>query len=194
MDDVVERPPSHVSNREARKTLSRCIHVNAVLHLVHEEDRDAGIVEHGVQTSVGFVKTSFRDLPTPDLGFGRLVKPGVINPDRCMIGDPKDNALMPVGKSARRIHVAPLARQQRHRVRRQNCLATAGGNAQTHTRHLRAKCSSAVRAARQFGKGQRRPSGLRGAGKGSQRVKGGLLVGLEGEGGHEWEWIGANWD
>jgi len=85
------------------------------------------------------------------------------------------------------IHGRPRARQQRHGVRGQHGLAAARGNAQTHAGHL-AKSICLVRAARQRRKRLRSPLQARRTGETGQGVQGGLLVGLEGDGGHG-DWI-----
>ena len=95
----------------------------------------------------------------------------------------------------RRIGCLPLARQRRHRVRRQQRLAAACGNAQADAGHV-AKRVRVVSATHQLPKRQRRAFKLGGAGESSQRVQRGLLVGLEGEGGHWVKYldsIGIDW-
>ena len=84
----------------------------------------------------------------------------------------------------RRVIGLPLARQRGHRMRGQQRLAAASGNAQAHARHF-AKSVGVVRPSDQFPERQRRAFDLGGAGESSQRVQRGLLVGLEDEGGHE---------
>ena len=77
----------------------------------------------------------------------------------------------------------PLPRQHPHRMRRHQRLAPARGNAQAHARHL-AKRVRVVGAPHQLAKRQGGAFLLCRAGKRSQGVQGGLLVRLEGEGGH----------
>ena len=83
-----------------------------------------------------------------------------------------------------RVAGAPVAGQQRHRMRRQQRLAPAGGNAQAHARHIRPERVGVVRPPCQLAKRQRRALDLRGLGEGREGVEGGLLVGLEGQRGH----------
>jgi hypothetical protein len=58
VDDVVERPIKlqHFGEGVARKSFGRSVHVNALLPLIHEDDRHRSVVQHRLKAAMRVVQ------------------------------------------------------------------------------------------------------------------------------------------